>query len=106
MPPLSQVDLEPGDTTPVWSSVLDVYDVDLDAEWEWDPSDIPLSGEIDVRSSLLVDFALIRDKCVEFSVEGPATADGVFKLAVRGLNTFGEQSEIMTCGDRLHRIIQ
>lgn len=43
--------------------IVDVRSLDLDAKGDWDMSDIPQSGVIDIRSSLLGDFPLIQEKC-------------------------------------------
>lgn len=52
----SQVDPEGFNTPPVLVSVPDVYDVDLDAEGEWDLSDtLVVSGGIEVVRCFLAE---------------------------------------------------
>lgn len=102
----SHVDPKVVDPPPVSSSVPIVYDVDLGVEDEWDLSDKLRSGEMDVCSSLRVDIALIRDKCVEHSVEAPTTAADVFNLASHGLSSLGEQRDLLAGVDQLHHTIQ
>lgn len=91
----SRVVFEGAQPPPVSLSVLYAHNVDLDIEDEWEFLNILLSDEDDVRSSLLVDFTVNSDKCVEYSVEAPTTAASV-KLARRALNTLGEQQELLT----------
>lgn len=67
-------------------AVIEVFDEYLDAEGDWDLPDILLSGEIDICSSLQADLTVIRDKSVNHLIEVAATAAGVFKLMLRGLN--------------------
>lgn len=80
----SRADTEVAYRPPVWSGVLDVCKVVLNAVGKWDLSDIPLFAEIDVRSSLQADFNVNRDKCPEYLVEAPTTAASVFKFALAG----------------------
>lgn len=103
---LPQADPEAVDPRPVLSIGLDVYDVDLDVEGEWYLSDIKPSGETDVCSSLQSDFPVIRNKCVEYSVEEPMTADGVFKLPIRGLYTFEKRRDLSAGVDQVHCTIR
>lgn len=93
MNPPSWVNPGVTDTSPASPSVPDVYDAELDAENEWDLSHIPLSSKIDVRSSLQATFTAINDKGVEYWVQAPITAAGVFKFALHDLNTLQEQRE-------------
>lgn len=61
---LSQMDRNAVHQPIISSNVPDVYDVDLEAECEWELSDILPSGEIDIRSSLRVDLDVNREKWV------------------------------------------
>lgn len=64
-------------------------------------SDIPCFAQIDVYSSLQADFTVTCDTCVEHSAELPTAPANVFKLALRGLNTLGEQRELLAGVDLL-----
>lgn len=102
----SQVDGEVVDPPQVLLSVPDVYDVDLDAKDKWDMPGKPPSVEIGVCSRLQADFAVVCDQCAQYSIEAPTTAVGVFKLALRGLNTLCEQRGLVGAVDPLCSIIQ
>lgn len=62
--PTFQVQLETVDPLPASSSISNFYDANLNAEGEWNLSDMPLSRGIDVHSRSQAYFALVRDKCV------------------------------------------
>lgn len=49
---------------------------------------------------------MICDVCVEQSVEESVIPAGVFKLVLCGLNTLGEQQEVLAGLDRLHHAIR
>lgn len=82
------------DIPSTWLAVADAYDAGLDAEWNWDSSDIPPTGEAKGHSSLLVDFTVIRNKCVDQSFKALTTADDVFKMDIRRSTTVSEQREL------------
>lgn len=82
-------------------AVIDLYDVDLNAEGDQELLDIRSSVEIDIRLSLLAYFTVIRNECIEHSAELLKTAADVFKLALRGLNIPEEQQELLTSVDQL-----
>lgn len=77
MCPLSQVD--PTKPPPVSSSVTDVHNIELNAEGNWDLSDILPSSDIDIFSSLLSDFTLPRDKRIAYLVDAPNTSADVLR---------------------------
>lgn len=90
---------------PDLQSVPDVYSADLDADRDWDFSDIPRSGETDVCFSLRASFKIFRDKFNESLVVGPRTTADVFKLALGNLNTVCEQREFIAGVAPLHTTI-
>lgn len=69
------------------ATVLEAYNVDLDAYSNWDLSDIPPSDEINFYSSLRTGITVIRNRYVEHSAEALTTASDVLRLAVRNLRT-------------------
>lgn len=71
--------------------VVDVFDLDLDANGNQDSSDVLPYGESEVRSSLLADYTVIGNKFVKQFIEVPKTAAGALKLALRSLNAVGKQ---------------
>lgn len=79
----SHVDAEISDSPHVSPNAFDVYEVNLDPDQGWCLSYVLSSCRVDVRSSLQVQGTVIRDKCIEYSVEVPTTAADVFKLALR-----------------------
>lgn len=79
---------------------------DLETESEWDLTDIPPSGEIDVCSRLQAKFTVIRDNCNEYLVETPAPVGGVFQMALSDLNALGEQRELLEGVEWLYSSIQ
>lgn len=89
MHPSYQVNLDVVDSPPVSPRVSNVYGVDLHAVGQWSFSDIHPSHEGHVCSSLRVGFTVTHDNCIEYSVDEPKTAAGVFKLALHGLVSNG-----------------
>lgn len=63
-------------------------------------------GEIDVHSTLWVDFAVICYKSNEYPVKTPTMAPGVFKLALHDLNFLNKQRELLPGANRPHCSIQ
>lgn len=53
-----------------------------------------------------MDFTVIHNKGVEYSVEAPTKDSGVFKLAPRDLNTLGEERELLASVDQLHSTVR
>lgn len=53
------------------------------------------SAGIEVVSSWWTYYTFFHDKCVAYLVEAPTIAFAVFKLMVCGLNSLGEQKEIV-----------
>lgn len=86
-----------------YPAVVDGYNVDLDAKGDWDLLDVLRYGEIDISSCLGAELTGISDIGVETSVEFQTKASGVFKLVLCGLNSFGEQGELLASVDRLGR---
>lgn len=105
MCPSQRADSEVLDIPSPSPAVVDEYDIDLDSESGWNFSDILPSDKIDINSSLRADFIVIRNMCVKYLVEAPKTAAEVFQLALRGLNTLGEQQELSSSVDRLRGAI-
>lgn len=87
-------------------AVVDAHDAELDPGGDCDSSDIPPFGEINVCRSLQADFTVIRDKCIEYSVEARKTAPGVFKLALRRLNSLREQRGLFASVKEEHSPIE
>lgn len=75
--------------------------MDLDAEADWDLSVIPLSGAIDISSSLQGEFLLIQEKSKDFLINRPFNARDVCRLALRTLNTLDEKHQHRSCVDGL-----
>lgn len=57
---------------------VDVVYLDLDAEGDWELSNILLSGIIDVSSSIPTDFLLLRKKGLQISSTCPSNASDEF----------------------------
>lgn len=102
MCPPFQADPEAVDLPHIPSSIPGVYDADLDAEGEWNLSDILRSGETEVCSTLWVDLATVRDKCIEYSVESPTNPAGLYSLTLPGLNSIGKQCKLLVGVDGLY----
>lgn len=77
-------------------AVVDAMPVDLDVEGDWDLSDIPLSGVIDIRSSLEGDFSCIQERFDECSINCPSNTGDVFILALRGLRILDQQRQLLS----------
>lgn len=65
--------------------VVEVLGVDLNSEGDWGLSYIPLSGVIDIPSSLQGDFLLIQEKGDKFSINRPSNTVDVFQLGAMRL---------------------
>lgn len=64
-------------------------------------SNIPQTGDIDVRSSLQLDFSLIQERCDEFSIDFMFNARDVSRLVLRSLNTLDKQYQLLPYVDGL-----
>lgn len=58
--------------------VVNVLDMRLEVECNYDLSDMPPSGLINVRSSLQVDFWLIQERCEKFWIDRQSNTEDVF----------------------------
>lgn len=81
--------------------VVDVLGGKLAEGANWDLADIPLSGVIDIHSSLQGDLFSIQKKCDEFSLNLLSNAGDVFRQALHGLKTLAEQHQLHSCFDML-----
>lgn len=102
MYPSQRINIEVSDTPSILMAVTDAYDVDVDADGDWKLSDVPPSGEINIRSSLHVDSTVIRDKCVRYLVEAPRPSTGVSKLGLRELITLSDEGKILASVTRFY----
>lgn len=74
----------------------------LDAEVDWDLSDILLSGFITICSSLQGDISLIQEKCDEVSLNHLSNAGDVLQLGLGGFKTLAEQRKLLSFVDMSH----
>lgn len=97
--------------TPSWCPaspgfVVDVQDVDLDKQGNWDLSAFPPFGIVDGRSSFRGGLSFIQGKCDEFSIIHASNAVDVNRLLLHGFYTLHEKHHQISNSDRFHSDMQ
>lgn len=75
---------------------VDLQGADLDSKGDWDLSDIPASGIIDVPSSLRRDFSLIQERYDEFSTTRSSMTRSIFRFVLCDLKSWRSSSRLLT----------
>lgn len=85
----------------VWPAVLDSYDFIMNDDNEWILSDIIYFRGHHNLTNLPPDFAVIRDKSNQYSIDLTPTFALVVIWAVHRSHTIGEHQELLECVDGL-----
>lgn len=77
------------------STFVHIFAAGLEAEREFNLSDIPPSRFLDAGSSIWTDFSHIQMKCGAYSIEFPYSAPNVLELVLGWLNSLGNRLKLV-----------